>query len=117
MIVEEIKKSILQSASEGKLTYQKLEENAEKFGNTTIGLRVRDVGVFGFDAFNAESDISNFKGRLKVIQVKQPQVIEPKEIYPQSFGHTAYGVPDIRLKVHYIRPDGNSNQFRKGGSI
>lgn len=91
--------------------------NAEKFGNTTIGLRVRDVGVFGFDAFNAESDISNFKGRLKVIQVKQPQVIEPKEIYPQSFGHTAYGVPDIRLKVHYIRPDGNSNQFRKGGSI
>lgn len=90
--------------------------NAEKFGNTTIGLRVRDVGVFGFDAFNAESDISNFKGRLKVIQVKQPQVIEPKEIYPQSFGHTAYGVPDIRLKVHYIRPDGNSNQFRKGGS-
>jgi hypothetical protein len=90
--------------------------NAEKFGNTTIGLRVRDVGVFGFDAFNAESDISNFKGRLKVIQVKRPQVIEPKEIYPQSFGHTAYGVPDIRLKVHYIRPDGNSNQFRKGGS-
>lgn len=30
MIVEEIKKSILQSASEGKLTYQKSEENAEE---------------------------------------------------------------------------------------
>ena len=89
--------------------------NAERFGHTTIGLRVRDVTVQSFDAFNAESDISNFKGRLKVIQVRKPQVIEAKDIYPQSFGHTIYGVPEIRLKVHYIRPDGNSDQFRKGG--
>lgn len=89
--------------------------NAEKFGNTTIGLRVRDVSVQGFNAFNAEMDISNFKGRLKVILVKKPVIIEPKEIELQSFGDTAYGTPDIRLKVHYIRPDGNSDQYRKGG--
>lgn len=24
------------------------------------------------------------------------------------------GIPDIKNKVHYIRPDGNSDQFRKG---
>lgn len=88
--------------------------NAEKFGNTTIGLRVRDISVQGFNAFNAEMDISNFKGRLKVILVKKPVIIEPKEIELQSFGDTAYGTPDIRLKVHYIRPDGNSDQYRKG---
>ncbi|UYF80098.1 hypothetical protein [Acinetobacter ursingii] len=89
--------------------------NAEVFGSTTISLRVRDVSVIGFDSFSSEIDISNFKGRMKVTLVKKPVVIEPKEIELQSFGDTAYGTPDIRLKVHYIRPDGNSDQYRKGG--
>jgi hypothetical protein len=88
--------------------------NAEIFGKTTIGLRVREVVASGFDAFVSEWDGFNFKGRLKVEQVKKPVVIEPKHIQSQSFGQTAYGVPDIRLKVHYIRPDGNSDQYRKG---
>lgn len=89
--------------------------NAEVFGDTTISLRVRDVTVEGFDSFISEMDISNFKGRMKVTLVKKPVVIEPKEIKAESFGITAYGVPNIRLKTHYIRPDGNSDQYRKGG--
>lgn len=89
--------------------------NAEVFGDTTISLRVRDVTAVGFDSFISEMDISNFKGRMKVTLVKKPVIIEPKEIELQSFGDTAYGTPDIRLKVHYIRPDGNSDQYRKGG--
>lgn len=88
--------------------------NAEVFGSTTISLRVRDVTVEGFDSFISEMDISNFKGRMKVTLVKKPVVIEPKEIKPESFGLTTYGTPDIRLKTHYIRPDGNSDQYRKG---
>lgn len=89
--------------------------NAEVFGDTTISLRVRDVTVEGFDSFISEMDISNFKGRMKVTLVKKPVVIEPKEIKLEAFGLTTYGTPDIRLKTHYIRPDGNSDQYRKGG--
>lgn len=88
--------------------------NAEVFGSTAISLRVRDVTVEGFDSFISEMDISNFKGRMKVTLVKKPVVIEPKEIKAEAFGITAYGVPNIRLKTHYIRPDGNSDQYRKG---
>ncbi|QOW45542.1 MULTISPECIES: hypothetical protein [Acinetobacter] len=88
--------------------------NAEVFGKTIVGLRVRDVSVKGFDSFTTEMDISNFKGRMKVELVKKPVIIEPKQIYATSFVNTSYGVPDIRLKVHYIRPDGNSDQYRKG---
>ena len=89
--------------------------NAEVFGGTAISLRVRDVTVEGFDSFISEMDISNFKGRMKLTLVKKPVVIEPKEIKPEAFGLTIYGTPDIRLKTHYIRPDGNSDQYRKGG--
>ena len=89
--------------------------NAEVFGSTTISLRVRDVTVEGFDSFISEMDISNFKGRMKVTLVKKPVVIEPKEIMLEAFGLTTYGIPNIRLKTHYIRPDGNSDQYRKGG--
>ena len=88
--------------------------NAEVFGDTRISLRVRDVTAVGFDSFISEMDISNFKGRMKVTLVKKPVVIEPKEIKAEAFGITAYGVPNIRLKTHYIRPDGNSDQYRKG---
>lgn len=91
--------------------------NAEIFGSTTISLRVRDITSVGFDSFISEMDISNFKGRMKVELVKKPIVIEPKEVFTQAFVNTGYGVPDIRLKTHYIRPDGNSDQFRKGGLI
>lgn len=89
--------------------------NAELFGDTTISLRVRDITAIGFDSFVSEMDISNFKGRMKIELVKKPVVIEPKEVFTQSFVNTSYGVPDIRLKTHYIRPDGNSDQYRKGG--
>lgn len=88
---------------------------SEVFGKTWVSLKVRDVGAIGFDSYSSEMDISNFKGRMRVSLVKKPVIIEPKEIEPQSFGVTAYGTPDIRLKVHYIRPDGNSDQYRKGG--
>lgn len=88
---------------------------AEKFGTTAIGLRVRDIGVPGFESFSSELDIAQFGGRIKVIQEKKPIIITPKEVNAPSMGLASYGVPDIRLKVHYIRPDGNSNQYRKGG--
>ena len=88
--------------------------DASLFGKTWISLRVRDVNAQGFDSFNGDMDISAFGGRLKVVLVKKAEVIEPKIIEIQSFNQAVYGVPDIRLKTHYIRPDGNSDQYRKG---
>lgn len=88
--------------------------NAELFGKTWISLKVRDVSAKGFDAFVSEMDISNFKNRMKVILIKKPIIKESQEIKPQSFDASSYGVPNIRLAVHYIRPDGNSDQYRKG---
>lgn len=88
---------------------------SELFGTTWISNKVRDISAVGFDSMENDWDISSFKERMQVILVKKPSIIEPKEIQPLSFGQTAYGVPNIRLKTHYIRPDGNSDQYRKGG--
>lgn len=87
---------------------------SELFGTTWISNKVRDISAVGFDSMDNDWDISSFKDRMQVILVKKPIIIEPKEIQPSSFGQTAYGVPNIRLKTHYIRPDGNSDQYRKG---
>lgn len=88
---------------------------SELFGTTWISNKVRDISADGFDSLSNDWDISNFGQRLKVTKVKRPVIIEQKEVTPLPFSHTAYGVPNIRLKVHYIRPDGNSDQYRKGG--
>lgn len=87
---------------------------SELFGTTWISNKVRDISADGFDSLSNDWDISNFGQRLKVTKVKRPVIIEQKEVTPLPFSHTAYGVPNIRLKVHYIRPDGNSDQYRKG---
>lgn len=88
---------------------------SELFGTTWISNKVRDISADGFDSLSNDWDISNFGQRLRVTKVKRPVIIEQKEVTPLQFSHTAYGVPNIRLKVHYIRPDGNSDQYRKGG--
>ncbi|UUM25962.1 hypothetical protein NQU59_09360 [Acinetobacter colistiniresistens] len=88
--------------------------DAALFGTTWISNKVRGISTIGFDSMENDWDISSFKERMKVILVKKPIIIEPKEIQPLSFDQTAYGVANIRLKTHYIRPDGNSDQYRKG---
>ncbi|MFH7764600.1 hypothetical protein [Acinetobacter sp. BSP-28] len=91
--------------------------NAERFGQAWVSHRVRQVDVEGFESYTSEMDISNFKGRLKVILAKQPSVITTQEIKPVSINQPVFGLPNAWLKVHYIRPDGNSDQYRKGGGI
>lgn len=88
--------------------------NAEIFGDTIIGLRVRGINVQGFNSFISEMDILGFKGRMKVELVQKSKEKESRGILVQSFDQGVYGIPDIRLKTHYIRPDGNSDQYRKG---
>lgn len=86
------------------------------FGDAWISNKIREINVQGFDSFVSEADIKSFKGRLAVKRAidgtkksKQPQAIGAVAIAPPTVP-----VPNIKNKVHYIRPDGNSEQFRKG---
>lgn len=91
--------------------------DSSTFGGAWISNKIREVRVDGFDSFVSESDIKSFKGRLTVKraidgmpkQGKQPQAIGAVGIAPPTVP-----VSNIKNKVHYIRPDGNSEQFRKG---
>lgn len=88
----------------------------ERFGTTYIGLRVREVLVIGFDACRIEYDPLHFDKRMKVKRGEggvQPKPIQ--HLIPVGFDALRTSVSNVKSGVHYIRPDGNSDQFRKGG--
>jgi hypothetical protein len=85
-----------------------------RYGVSFISHRVRQVHPAGFDAFISTYTVSNFKSRMKVslaniIVPDLNQVVGVVGILPEQ-----YSTPDIKLAVHYIRPDGNTDQYRKG---
>lgn len=84
----------------------------EKFGTTYIGLKVRGIEVIGFDAMRSEYDVLNFDKRMRVTRKDLPRPTMP--VNTLGFDAALYGVPNIKPAAHYIRPDGNSDQFRKG---
>lgn len=89
--------------------------DTSRYGVAFISLRVRDISLQGFNAFQSGYDTSNFYDRMTVYNADKqlPEVIglSLTGIEPlNNFGYT-----DVKLGQHYIRPDGNSDQFRKGG--
>ncbi|QQC81943.1 hypothetical protein I9189_007760 [Acinetobacter bereziniae] len=84
----------------------------ESFGKAWISLKVRDLKVQGFESFRMEYDYTQFDKRMRVTQeqIPLPTII----ITAIGFDALNNGVPNIRPAVHYIRPDGNADQFRKG---
>ncbi len=86
-----------------------------RYGATVIGLRVRDISVSGIYAFNSEYEMANFYSQLKVSNADKqlPQTKSIKLIGIASANGIGY--QDVKLGQRYIRPDGNSDQFRKGG--
>ena len=89
--------------------------DTSRHGLTWISLRVREIGVEGFNAFRSEYELSNFKEHMTVKNAdkKLPVImrIEATGINPSN----SIGYQDVKLGQYYIRPDGNSDQFRKGG--
>ncbi|MEG0342333.1 MAG: hypothetical protein RR633_09115 [Acinetobacter sp.] len=84
----------------------------EAFGNTFISLKVRNVEVQSFESFVMEYDYTQFDKRMRVVRQDLPK---PKLfIKPVGFDALFVAVPNIKPAVHYIRPDGNADQFRKG---
>lgn len=85
------------------------------FGNTVIGLRVREVSVQGFVAFSSGYSLESFYGRMTVKNNDKkgipPITVSPIGIDSESQGFTS----NVKYVQQFIRPDGNSDQFRKGG--
>lgn len=89
--------------------------DTSSYGDTTISLRVREVQAVGFNAFISKYELESFDGRMMVKNKNGyediARSIEPKSVNPVGI----VSVPNTKLAQRYIRPDGNSNQFRKGG--
>lgn len=88
--------------------------NTSLFGKVDISYRVRHIQVEGFYSFISEYNFESFKDRLKVIRLSTQPIFKNQVVGVDGIGPETYSVPDIRLKAHYIRPDGNSDQYRKG---
>lgn len=86
----------------------------EKFGTTYIGLKVRDIQVQGFEATVIGYDPTQFKERMRVERGQGGAVIPAQTIKPVGFDALRSNASNVKYAVHYIRPDGNSDQFRKG---
>lgn len=84
------------------------------FGNTWISHYVREVVATGNDfAIVNEYDLYAFQHRMKVWNADKNEPVR-QHLYTQGFIADTYGIPNIKNGVHYIRPDGNSEQYRKG---
>lgn len=86
------------------------------FGDTRIGLRVREIPIEGFVAFRSEYEPARFKDRMKVTRSND----QAEDSLIQAIGAVgirseAMGAVEVKWGQQFIRPDGNSDQFRKGG--
>lgn len=118
--------SLLMGASRGEKPYawQSLHVGApmptvpegfatELFGGSWISHRVRGIGPEGFDAFASEYDYMAFHLRMRVRNALDGR--PPRQpLLPRGVDPADVGAPSTRMGTHYIRPDGNSDQHRKG---
>jgi len=87
--------------------------DAQAHGTAWVSLRVRDVAMQGFDAFESTYDLAHFDLRMRVRGTPAPQ--PPAQVLGAvGIGPVSAGTPDARRGTHYIRPDGNAEQYRKG---
>ncbi len=85
------------------------------FGQTWVSLRVREVLVAGFDELDTNYDLANWKdGRMRVWRRNHDAAPVAQRITADGFVATQCGTPGLRNRAHYIRPDGNAEQYRKG---
>ena len=86
--------------------------DTSSFGEARIDLRVREIPVDGFVAFRSEYEPINFKDRMKVIGTITDNV-KSQGIVVGGISSQAMGSAGVKLGQYFIRPDGNSDQFRK----
>jgi hypothetical protein len=89
-----------------------------QFGTAWISLRVREVNPVGFNhTLVNEYDYTKFDERM-IVRLRNTDNPNPSQsIQPIGFIATMSNMSEIKNNVHYIRPDGNSDQYRKGALI
>ena len=87
--------------------------DASAFGDAWISHSIRELKVPGWDSFLCDYDYQNFNLRMRVRRTGESSP-QWQVVGARGFVDTAMGTPNVRPGVHYIRPDGNSDQFRKG---
>lgn len=81
-------------------------------GEPWVSFRVRDVAMQGFDAFLSEYDLEAFDKRMRV--TRREAARPSQQITPVGILATEFAASDVKPGVHFIRPDGNADQYRKG---
>lgn len=90
--------------------------DATSFGDTWISYRVREAVVQGDDfAQVGEYEPGKFNLRMTIRNTIQPEYPRTQQVLMKGSILGLFGTPDTKLKIHFIRPDGNSDNFRKGG--
>jgi hypothetical protein len=85
------------------------------FGTPWASNRVRGVDPDGFDAFAIGETFEEFDFRMRVKRV--PEETRPfRLLRPATFGGNMVPHPYVRPAAHHILPDGNMDNFRKGGT-
>lgn len=88
--------------------------DAAVYGNAGISLFIRQLELTGFESLDMQSDTSHFEKRMKVALIKTPgqtlQTVNVDGVLALNTGNLT-----IKLNQRFITPDGNSDQFRKGG--
>lgn len=85
---------------------------ADLHGEPWVSFRVRDVAIQGFDAFLSEYELEAFDKRMRVTRREQPRPAHT--VAPVGIFATEFAASDVKPGVHFIRPDGNADQYRKG---
>ena len=86
--------------------------DAEAWGESWVSFRVREMKPVGFDAFLSEYQLEEFDKRMRVWRRETPR--PSVAVGPVGFSAFASTASDVRPGARFIRPDGNSDQHRKG---
>lgn len=86
-----------------------------EFGETSISLRIRGIEPVGLYEFRGEYNIENFKDRIRVTRSNSGEYDGTQGISVAGIDSEEINAASIKWAQQFIRPDGNSDQFRKGG--
>lgn len=86
--------------------------DASGYGVTWVSMRVRELAAEGWDSFLCEYQLEQFNQRMRVRRTVVP--IPAARITPVGIAAPQPSAPHVMPGAHFIRPDGNADQYRKG---
>lgn len=89
--------------------------DTSSFGTPFVAPRVRELLAGGIDGLSIGYTFYQFPLRMRVTRAQEDTGGMPAQaLMPAGWASSSTGTADVRNRVHYIRPDGNAEQYRKG---